>query len=239
MDGKANTTRLQHAVYLVARTICAFGLRAIYRAKAYHAERMPMTGSLLIAANHQSYLDPPLIGIFVKRKLNYLARSGLFRSRVFGWIITACNALPISEEGGDLGAIRETIRRLEEGRAILIFPEGSRSSDGAMRPLKRGIALLMKKAGCPVMPVAVEGCFDAWPRDKRPRLMGPRIAVMYGEPIPREELKKLGADAALERIEREIEAMRLVLREKLRAESDGRYPRPGPGDRAMKPDPAA
>lgn len=219
------------AIYEIARFLVAFVLMLIYRARAYDARRVPAVGPVLLAANHQSYLDPPLIGAFVAtRQLSYLARAGLFSFKLFGWLISLFNSVPIREDGGDAAAIKETLRRLERGEAILIFPEGTRSVDGAMAPFKRGVALLVKKSRCPVVPVAVEGCFDAFPRGRAPRLLGHRVAVAYGHPIPHDELMRDGADAALARLAREIDALRLALRRRLREQTAGALPVFGPGD---------
>ena len=119
------------------------------------------------------------------------------------------------------------LRRLEGGRAVLIFPEGSRTTDGRVAPFKRGVAVLVKRSRCPVVPVALEGAYEAWPRSRRlPRWLGHRVAVMYGRPIPHDELMHGGADAALLRLHDEVEAMRLALRERL----DRTSPRPKPGN---------
>lgn len=222
----------QRCIYWTFWSLCLGCLTVFYRARRYHCDRMPRHGAVLIAANHQSHLDPPLVGVCNPwRPTHYLARAGLFKSRVFGWLIGALNAVPIREESGDLGAIREILSRLERGVPVLVFPEGSRSPDGAQHEFKRGIALLLKRAGCPVVPVAVEGCFDAYPRHRLlPRLWGCRVAAMVGHPISPEELLKDGADAGLRRLEREVEAMRMELRSRLRASTNGRYPARGPGD---------
>jgi 1-acyl-sn-glycerol-3-phosphate acyltransferase len=221
-------------VYEVSRLLTAALMTLIYRFRAYGSRRIPRSGPLLLVANHQSFLDPPAIGLAVHtRQLDYIARIGLFHSRAFSRLLSFFNALPIREEGGDAAAIREILRRLEKGHALLIFPEGSRTEDGATQPFKRGVALLVKRARCPVVPVAVEGCFDAWPRWRRwPRLWNTRIAVAVGTPIAYDELMAQGPDAALDRLAVEIEQMRLVLRRQLRRESRGRFPAPGPGDHA-------
>ncbi len=217
-------------LYDVCRRTCLALFRIFYRARARHPDRVPATGAVLIAANHQSYIDPPLVGGFVtQRQCNFIARAALFRFRPFGWLIRALNSVPIKEQS-DTAAIKEVIRLLQDGHAVVIFPEGGRCDDGAMHEFKRGVALLMKKARCPVVPAAVEGCFDAWSRHRRPRLFGARVAVEYAHPIPHEELLRDGPDAALRRLEREIDAMRLRLRAELREQTGGRCPRPGPGD---------
>lgn len=231
----------QRLFYRFFRGLCRNLMRLMFRAYARHPERVPATGAVLLAANHQAYLDPPLVGGFVRfRECHFLAKAGLFKSSLFGWIITGLNSVPIQEStnggGGDIGAIKEILHRLELGDAVVIFPEGSRTLDGAMHPFKRGVSLLVKKSSCPVVPVAVEGCFDAWPRNGKIRPFGARIAVMYGHPIPHDELMKDGPDAALRRLEREIDAMRLELRNEMRARSGGRYPLKGLGDAEFRTD---
>jgi 1-acyl-sn-glycerol-3-phosphate acyltransferase len=224
---------IPHILFFDACRLAAAGLeRLIYRTRWEGRDRVPATGAVLIVANHQSFLDPPVIGGGIaNRDIDFIARAGLFRFRAFGWLIAALNSVPISESGGDTAAMKEALRRLGMGRAVLIFPEGSRSPDGAMREFKRGIAVLVKRARCPVMPAAIEGAHDAWPRGRPyPRLLGCRLAVQYGEPIDHDELMADGSDQALRRLEREIDAMRLKLRAELRDRTGGRFPAPGPGD---------
>lgn len=222
MDAPSDTPHhpslLQRGFYWFCWWIAWTVMTSIYRLRSYHRERVPRTGAVLIAANHQSHLDPPAVSLSCPhRPTHFLARSGLFRGRFFGWLISALNSIPIKEDASDLAAIRAVIQRLEAGAAVLIFPEGSRSPDGELREFKRGVALLMKRAGCPVVPAAVEGAFEAFPRHRSfPRLFGCRIAVMFGQPIPADELLKNGPDAALDRLRQEIESMRRVLKARAR-----------------------
>lgn len=200
-------------LYAVGRVVVAIVFGVVYRARGYGAHRVPRRGPVLLVANHQSHLDPPLIGLMCPRPLWYVARIGLFKSRPFAWLIRALNAIPIRQGESDAAAIRSIISRLEAGGAVLIFPEGSRTPDGALQPLARGAAVLIRRTRCPVVPVAVEGCFDAWPRSRTlPRLTGQRLAVAFGEPIGHDELMANGPEAALERLAREIEALRQRLR---------------------------
>jgi 1-acyl-sn-glycerol-3-phosphate acyltransferase len=194
---------LRHALVLA--------FRVVYRAQVSGRDGVPAHGPLLIAANHQSFIDPPAIGSFVRtRQLNFVARGGLFCFAPFAWFISFLNALPLREDGSDTAAIKETLRRLEQGRAILIFPEGSRTKDGQMHEFKRGVALLVKKARCPVVPVAIAGAYEAWPATRTfPRLLGQRLRIAFGEPIAYDDLMKDGADRALERIQ--IEVAKLLL----------------------------
>jgi len=223
--------------YELCRKAARLALAIFYRIKPVGLHRVPATGPLLIVANHQSFLDPPIVSAFLThRHTDFIARAGLFKFRPFAWLIGSLNSIPIAEAGGDTAAMKEALKRLGEGKAVLIFPEGSRSPDGAMRDFKRGIAVLVKRARCPVLPAAVEGVHDAWPRGRKfPCLLGRRIALCYAEPIPHAELMDAGADAALERLQAEIESMRLILRANLRSQTGGRYPPPGPADEPFTP----
>lgn len=224
------TTLSQRAFYWFCWSACLVVLTVFYRLRRYHTDRIPKSGAVLLASNHQSHFDPPAVGLCnTTRPTHFLARAGLFSNRLFGWLITAVNSIPISEEESDIGAIRAILGRLEQGCPVLIFPEGSRSPDGEIHEFKRGIALLLKRAKCPVVPIAIEGAYDAFPRHRRfPRLSG-RISVMVGEPIPPDELLKDGPEAGLERLRREVIALRDQLRAKLRAGTSGGVPADTPG----------
>jgi 1-acyl-sn-glycerol-3-phosphate acyltransferase len=211
---------------------------ALLRTRWDRDTRVPRSGGLLLAANHQSYLDPPLIGGGrLGRPLGYLARKSLFKGRFMSWLLTSYGSIPLEDNQGDIAAMREVLRRLEAGQAVLVFPEGSRSFDGAMQEFKPGLAVLLKRSGCPVVPVAIEGPFDAWPRtSKKPRWWTCPIRVRYGDPIPHEELLRDGVPAAMERLAREIDALRMQLRAEIRAKTRGKWPRPGPGDHPRSPE---
>jgi 1-acyl-sn-glycerol-3-phosphate acyltransferase len=204
----------------VAQFACSVVLGVLYGLRVRNARVVPAEGPVLIAANHQSFLDPPAIGCRVtQRQLDFVARGGLFENRRFGWLIGFLNSIPVAEDGApDAAAIREILKRLGMGRCVMIFPEGSRSPDGGVHEFKRGVALLVKRARCTVVPAAIEGAFEAWPRDrKRPRMLGaPRVRVLYGEPIGYDELMVDGADAALARVEREVRALHDRLRAEMR-----------------------
>ena len=228
---------LGHILFFeVASSILALTFSLLFRSRSYFADRVPPTGPLIIAANHQSFIDPPFVGVAAtSRHCDFIARASLFRFGPFGMLLRAVNCVPLKDESGDAGAIREALNRLSMGHSIVIFPEGNRTPDGAMHTFKRGVSLLVKRAKCPVIPAAVEGCFDAWPRTSPvPRPWTSPIAVAFGHPIPYEELMADGPDAALRRLEREIDALRLDLRRRIRLSSGGSFPRRGPGDRPFE-----
>ncbi|MEZ6242394.1 MAG: lysophospholipid acyltransferase family protein [Phycisphaerales bacterium] len=217
----------------VLRFITTMFTTLVWRYRAYHGERVPRDGPVLIVANHQSYLDPIIVGQLVpSRQIDSVAREGLFRVPGLAQLMRGLHGFPIREDGEpDSAAIREILARLERGLAVVIYPEGTRTLDGRMTEFKRGAALVVKRAKCPVLPVAIEGAHDAWARGRsRPRFWGARIMTIAGEPIPHDELLADGPDAALRRLEREIDAMRLDLRAKLRARTRNAYPPPGPAD---------
>ncbi|MFG0284093.1 MAG: lysophospholipid acyltransferase family protein [Phycisphaerales bacterium JB039] len=222
----------QRVLYRVCRQIVYWAFTLVYRARLDGVRRLP-TGGVLLVANHQSHLDPPLVGLCADRPLEYLARAGLFKNRLFAWLITGLGARPIDETGSDAGSgLRTALDRLHAGQALLVFPEGSRTPDGAMHSFKRGAILLVRRAGVPVVPVAIEGTFDAWPRRRPlPRLLGQRVRVRFGAPLDPEALLRDGPEGAVRHLETQIDTMRLELRAQLRRASAGRFPAPGPGDR--------
>ena len=137
---------------------------------------------MLIASNHQSFLDPLLIGMCLNRPAAYMARSTLFRFGPFGWVLRKVSAFPVKRGGADLGAVREALSRLRAGWAVVLFPEGTRTHDGRIHPLRPGFVSLVRRAGVPVVPAVIDGAFEAWPR--RQKLFRPhKIYVGFGRPI--------------------------------------------------------
>lgn len=146
------------------------------------AERVPASGPLILAANHASFLDPPLIGSGLSREINYLARESLFRYPLVGALLRSWNAVPVDREGGGARGLRNILDRLLAGGAIILFPEGTRSRDGRLQAARSGIGLTVIKSSAPVVPVRVQGTFEAYGRHMkfpRPR----RVRVIYGHPV--------------------------------------------------------
>ncbi len=185
----------------------------LFRLRFYGSSNLPPAGGLLVVANHQSHWDPPVIGIaFRTRNMASIAREGLFKVPGLKQLLLGLGSIPIKEDEGDAAAIRTAIAELKKGRLTLIFPEGTRSPDGHIRQFKRGAWVLLSRAKVDVMPAAIEGAFDSWPRTSHfPRLFGHRIGVSFGKPIPYHELKALGPDAGLERLRSEVECLRADL----------------------------
>ena len=143
---------------------------------------MLQTGPVILAANHQSYLDPPLAGIACKRAIYFLARKSLLEVPVLGWLLPKLNVIPVDQEGTDRSALKALIRILKRGDGTLVFPEGERTQDGNLQPALPGIGLVIAKTLAPVVPMRIFGSRDAWPRDGRLRLFRP-ITVVVGKPI--------------------------------------------------------
>ena len=205
--------------------------RLLYRLRLYGQGNVPETGPLIYVCNHQSHFDPPMVGVLVAdRPCAFLARASLFHFKPFGWLIGSMNAIPLHREKGSGEALRAAVAELEAGRCVLLFPEGTRSRDGAIGRFKAGFTFLAKRTGATVVPIAVEGAHDVWPRQLRFPHLGGWLALKAGAPIPAEELLAEGADAAVGRVKREIEMMRLELRADLRRRSRGRVPAHDAGD---------
>ena len=174
---------LYDSLWVLCRTlgVALFGIR--YR----FAEPLPRTGGLLVLASHQSQLDPLLLGLVCERRLSSLARSSLFRWGPFGAIISALDAIPIDREASPVAAMKLVIRKLRGGGALTIFPEGTRTRDGRLGEVKSGFALVAKRAGVPILPVAIVGAWECWPRTRWFPRPG-RIRLEFGAIIPAGEV---------------------------------------------------
>ena len=157
--------------------------RLLFRIRVYGRQNLPERGGMLIAANHQSYLDIPVISYGAwKRHVAYVARASLAGSRLLGWTMRHCGAILIRRGERDVAAIRAMTEALEAGDLVGLFPEGTRTRDGALGPFKKGAALAARRAGVPILPCAIRGTFEAWPPQRRlPRVR--RLEIEFGEAI--------------------------------------------------------
>ena len=217
--------------WTIVRGMVYVFLKFAYRIRCKGSENVPLTGPIIYVANHQSHYDPCIVGVVVTdRPFSGIARHTLFKNKLFAWIMHGIGAIEIEQGKGDAGAMKAALGELEAGRCVMIYPEGTRTRDGALSEFQRGAMLLIKRSGAQVVPVAIEGAFDIWRiGQKYPKLRG-RIAVQVAPAISALDLLKDGPDAGLERLKRIIETIRLELREELRRQTGGTYPAPGPGD---------
>jgi 1-acyl-sn-glycerol-3-phosphate acyltransferase len=156
--------------------------RLFFRLRIIHRERMIQTGPVILAMNHQSYLDPPLAGITCDRSIYFLARRTLMDTPVLGWLLPKLNVIPVNQEGIDRSALKALIRVLKSGNAALVFPEGARTLDGDLQPAQPGLGLVIAKTLAPVVPMRIFGAHEALPRGGGGLHFVP-ITVVVGEPI--------------------------------------------------------
>jgi 1-acyl-sn-glycerol-3-phosphate acyltransferase len=180
--------------------------KAFFRMHVEGAERCPRKGGLIIVANHVSLFDPPLLGSALPRPLVYTPRRTLKQSVIYRAFTALLDLEHVERDGRDVGATRRLIERLRGGDAVALFPEQTRSPDGRLQPLTAGFALLARQAQVPVLPVVIDGAFEAWPRGQsRPKLSG-RIAVRVGAPLDVTEMDRKEAVACVEQALRDLGA---------------------------------
>lgn len=166
--------------------------------RATGVSNLPPSGGALLVSNHLSHIDVFALGLPLPRPLNYVARSTLFFPPL-GVFIHSVGGFPIQREGMGASGLKETLRRIRSGGIVALFPEGTRSRDGELAPLKSGIAVLAARAHVPIIPAAVAGTFEAWPRDRRLPRRHP-ICVDYGRTITPEEYAGASSEALTELI---------------------------------------
>jgi len=144
-----------------------------------------------------------LVGLGCDRRLNYLARDTLFRSPAFGWLIRWYDAIPIQRDGFGIAGIKETLRRLKRGEMVLIFPEGTRTLDGKIAPLKPGFCSLARRGKVALLPVALAGAYEAWPRGNKFPRCG-KIRLRFGPPITPTEVAAMSDEELIDCLQSRI-----------------------------------
>lgn len=189
------------------------GLFALYnRVEVFGRENIPLSGPLIVASNHSSNLDPPLVGAFFPLRLRYLAKDSLFKNVILKKIIQTLGAISVSREDSQKAAavLKLLLFSLQNDENILLFPEGTRSQDGKLQKLEGGVAFLSLKAMVPIVPVYVGGSFAACPRGKMPRPS--KLRLHWGKPIyPQEIIQEAGERGAREEILKQLTASLLCL----------------------------
>jgi len=189
--------------YLLGYSLSKAIAKTFFNYRVIGAENMIEEGPCIIAANHCSNLDPPLVGIACKRAIHYLGKKSLHDWPLLGPIFPQLNVIPVDQKNADRSALMGAIRVVKNGGAVLIFPEGSRSPDGNLQPAQPGIGMIAAKTGAPIVPVRIFGSFEALSkRRKRPRLTS--ITAVIGEAVT------FAADKARQRIDYD-ESSRAVL----------------------------
>lgn len=196
---------------------CQLGAVSALNIRCGGRDNVPPVGGGLMLSNHQSNLDPVLVGLACNRRLNYVARKTLFKFAPLRWLINSLDAIPIDLEGSGLEGLKETLKRLKRGEIVLLFPEGTRTPNGEVLRMKPGFCAIARRSRLPLFPVALDGAWHAWPRQQL--LPGRAIVhVQFGEPIGPELIATLSDEQLTAEVERRIKACHALARQgRLRA----------------------
>jgi 1-acyl-sn-glycerol-3-phosphate acyltransferase len=213
--------------HVIIRNLC----RAYFRWEVSGVENMPRTGGVLLAANHLSYLDPPLLGAAIPREIHFLARKTLFQPPWMARLIRSLNAVPLDRDGGGGAGLRTVLDLLRDGQVLLLFPEGTRSADGHLQPARPGVGLTVLKSDAKVIPVAILGTYEAYGRGHRfPKPC--KVRIRFGREVALEDLRQecLAGDRLRTKEAYQKAAHRIMTQIAALMEPDGavRQPRPVP-----------
>jgi 1-acyl-sn-glycerol-3-phosphate acyltransferase len=175
------------AVYGISHYLVAMLHDILFRGDVSGVANIPIEGGLIVAANHASLIDPPLVGSHVPRQLSFFARKTLWKGGLINWWLNVTGTIPVDlDSGSDVAAIRKVLKALKEGKAVIVFPEGTRTLTGAFQLAKPGVGLLACQTGVPVVPARIIGTFEAFGR-RRPLRLGTPVSVVFGRPLRRED----------------------------------------------------
>jgi 1-acyl-sn-glycerol-3-phosphate acyltransferase len=177
----------------------------IFRIRTSGFEHFPKSGGVLVLSNHQSHLDPPLLGMMIPRQVRCVARRTLFDNKIFGGLIHSIGAIPLDRDGLGISGVKETLKALKSGEPVLLFPEGTRSKDGALQPLKPGFSALATRGNVPIVPMAIAGAYDAMPRGAKLPRPG-RISIAMGEAISPAAIREVDERALITLVAERIAA---------------------------------
>ncbi len=182
----------KNRLYSIVKFIAVLTARLCFRVKIIGSENYPKEGAFLLLSNHQSWFDPILCTMSTKRELCFMARDTLFKHKHFGRFITKLNAIPLKRGESDIAAMRSILAHLDQGYSVCLYPEGTRTLDGRIADVKAGFSLLSRRGDVPVVPVVIDGMYEAWPKGRRVPVFGKRLIVKVGQPIQPEEIKAMG-----------------------------------------------
>ena len=204
--------------YRFMRRVAQVMFGMLWKTRYFNRHFEPATGSVIYMCNHQSFFDPMLASCALMRPGNYMARESLFNHFGFGNFIRSLNAFPVKRGTADVGALKEAMRRLKDGKTVVIFPEGTRTNDGRIGEFLPGVAMLAQRCADWVVPVVIDGAFDVWPRHQALPNFTCSIAVEYGEPIPHEKIKGLDPQNFVDSIRDKMIEMQNELRTRVNRE---------------------
>lgn len=190
--------------YRMIHSLAKAYFRLFYHHKVFGAHYLP-TGPCLLAPNHASFFDPPLVAISCNEEIHFLARGSLFKNGLFNKFISKLNAYPVTGTVQDISSIRLIIKLLKENKKVVIFPEGKRSKDGTILPIKPGIGLLISHSQSPIIPIYLHGTYDIWPTNKIfPHLCG-HTACVFGSPLYWHTYQNLSKKQAQEKLSKDLQ----------------------------------
>jgi len=199
--------------YTFTRNFLKGLFKLAYRHKSILQEGAFCPQGAIIAANHASFLDPPLIAASWPEPIHFLARKTLFEVPLLEPLISNLNAHPLGG-ASDLNSLKLACKLIQEGKKILIFPEGTRSEDGEIGPFKQGIGMLATRAKCPIIPAYIHGTHEAWPKkNKYPSLFSARTACIFGKPLLLEHFPDLEGKALQQQIAQKLHEEICLLRD--------------------------
>lgn len=189
--------------YELWKTLVGIGLTLLYRTRYFGRENLPSRGPALVVCNHQSHLDPPLIGAGSPQQLYFMARKSLFANPLFGRFIRSIHAFPIDRDGAGVSGIKECLKLLKRGEMLVIFPEGTRCKNGEIQAFRPGFTTLAARTGAMIVPAAIDGAYRVWPRQRALPAAG-RLYVRFGRPISAEEVRTLDEPALVRLVEQRV-----------------------------------
>lgn len=199
-------------LYHLTQHLLKIFFRCFYYYRVYGAE-VPYKGAALIAPNHLSFLDPPLVSIAWPEDIYFLGKASLFHSTWGAWLFPRLNTHPVQQSEHNLETFRTICSLLKEGKKVVIFPEGQRSSTGKLQELKSGIAMLALRMRCPIIPTYIVGTYEAWPRHQKLPRFNSQVVCVFGQPLfplePFSENKKMAQEQLSKQIQEKIEKLRL------------------------------
>lgn len=199
--------------YKFWRLGCKGVFASVWRLEVFNRHFEPTAGSALYICNHQSFLDPMLMALALKRPMHFMARDTLFRVPGFKHLISSVNAFPVKRGTADTGALKEAIRRLRAGQQLILFPEGTRTRDGRIGDFLPGVAMLAQRAAEWVIPTVIDGAFECWPRSSPLPLPGP-LTVVYGQPLRAADIRKMPGEQLLAQVRQTMIELQADLRER-------------------------
>jgi 1-acyl-sn-glycerol-3-phosphate acyltransferase len=198
----------------LGKTTCFYATTGLFSLRTAGAHHVPRSGPVLALSNHQSFLDPILVGLAIPRYVRFVHRQTLKKNRLLAWVMASLRAIPIDHKGFSREGLQATLDALAAGNCVGMFPEGERTHDGTVEPFKPGIALLLKRVKAPIVPVGIAGAYAALSRHQKVPRLAPlflpptaaTIAVSVGAPIDPAKYGKASREEMLEDLRAAVKA---------------------------------